>query len=177
MKGEGSRILSENESVIFHAELLNESNQLINDPDVSIQLKDEAGKDYPFLFSKQSNSYSLDAGFLPEGRYSWRAAVTYNNKELTASGAFSVTPVQLEQVNLRADHQLLYLLSEKTGGKLFYPPQLNELEQELQKKENIKPVIYSTNRTEPLINLRWLLIPLLILMTLEWGIRKFNGGY
>jgi hypothetical protein len=79
--------------------------------------------------------------------------------------------------NTRADHQLLYSLSEKTGGKLFYPSQMSDLAKAIETKEEIKPVLYSTTRTEPLINLRWLLIPLLLLFALEWGIRKFNGGY
>lgn len=177
MQSGGNRIFSGNESVIFHAELLNESNQLINDPDVSLNIKDEGGKEFPFLFSKTGNAYSVNAGFFPEGNYNWQARTKYNNKDLTAAGSFSVTPIQLELVNTRADHRLLYQLSEKTGGKLFYPSQLKELAADIEKKSEIKPVLYSTTRTEPLINLRWLIIPILLLFSLEWGIRKFNGGY
>ncbi|MBS1658485.1 MAG: hypothetical protein JST18_10380, partial [Bacteroidetes bacterium] len=177
MQSGGNRIFSGNESVIFHAELLNESNQLINDPDVSLNIKDESGKEFPFLFSKAGNAYSVNAGFFPEGNYNWQARTKYNNKDLTAAGSFSVTPMQLELVNTRADHRLLYQLSEKTGGKLFYPSQLKEFAADIEKKSEIKPVLYSTTRTEPLINLRWLIIPILLLFSLEWGIRKFNGGY
>lgn len=173
----GNRIFSENESVVFDAELLNESNELINDPDVSLTIKDESEKEFPFIFSKAGNAYAVNTGFFPQGNYSWLAKTRYNNKDLTATGTFSVTPTQLEFVNTRADHQLLYSLSEKTGGKLFYPSQMNDLAKTIEAKEEIKPVLYSTSRTEPLINLRWLLIPLLILLALEWGIRKFNGGY
>jgi len=173
----GNRIFSENESVIFDAELLNESNELINDPDVSLQIKDESGKEFPYIFSKSGNAYSVNTGFFPQGTYSWNAKTQYNKKDLTAAGTFSVTPTQLELVDTRANHQLLYSLSEKTGGKLFYPTQMNELAKAIETKEEIKPVLYSTTRTEPLINLRWLIIPVLLLLALEWGIRKFNGGY
>lgn len=177
MQSGGNRLFSENESVIFHGELLNESNQLINDPDVSLTIRDASGKEFPFLFSKAANAYAVNTGYFPEGNYSWQAKTRFNNKELTAAGTFSVTPTQLEQVNTRADHQWLYLLSEKTGGKLYYPDQLSALAEEIRMKSDIKPVLYSTTRTEPLINLRWLFLPLLVLLALEWGIRKFNGGY
>ncbi|MBA3648637.1 MAG: hypothetical protein H0W62_08805 [Chitinophagales bacterium] len=173
----GNRIFSEDESVIFDAELLNESNELLNEPDVSMMIKDEQGKEYPFVFSKISNSYSLNAGNFPAGNYSYKAHVIYNKKDLVHAGTFSVAPTQIELLSTRANHQLLYALSEKTGGKLFYPSQTNELLKVVQAKQEIKPILYSSTRTQPLINLRWLLLPLLILMTLEWGIRKFNGGY
>lgn len=173
----GNRIFSENESVVFHAELLNESNELINEPDVNMMVRDETGKEYPFLFSKTGNSYNLNAGFFTQGNYTWVSKVLYNNKSLTASGNFSVMPTQLEFVNTRADHQLLYNLSEKTGGRLFYPARLDELDKAIQTKEEIRPVLFSSTRTEPLINLRWLLFPVLLLLAIEWGIRKFNGGY
>jgi hypothetical protein len=68
-------------------------------------------------------------------------------------------------------------MSQKTGGKLFYPSQLNDLEKTIGGKQEIKPILYSSTRTEPLINLRWLIAPILLLLALEWGIRKFNGGY
>jgi hypothetical protein len=173
----GNRIFSENETVVFTGELLNESNELIADPDVRMTIKDETGKEFPFIFSREGSSYILNAGFFQQGNYSWAATVQYNNKNLTVSGIFSVTPTQLELANTRADHQLLYALSEGTGGKLFYPTQLDALSKAIESKEEIKPVLYSSTRTQPLINLRWIFIPLLLLLAFEWGIRKFNGGY
>ncbi len=172
-----NHIFSENESVIFSAELLNESNELINTPDVSLVIKDDQAKEFPFVFSKHANAYSLNAGYFPAGNYSYSAKVNYNNKDFYTSGVFTVSPTQLELETTRANHQLLYALSQKTGGKLFYPSQLDQLLKEITAKQEIKPVLYSSTRTDPLINLRWLIIPILFLLALEWGIRKFNGGY
>jgi hypothetical protein len=105
------------------------------------------------------NAYTLNAGYFPAGSYTYSAKVNYNKKDFTASGTFTVSPVQLELETTRANHQLLYSLSQRTGGKLFYPSQLNELQQTIQAKQDIKPVLYSSTRTEPLINLRWLSFP------------------
>jgi hypothetical protein len=176
-QGSGNHIFSENESIVFHGELLNESNELINDPDPTLTVKDAEGKEYPFVFSKTGNSYSLNAGYFPVGDYTYQAKVNYNKKHLFASGSFTVSATQLEFESTRANHQLLYALSQKTGGKLVYPSQLNDLEKTIGSKQEIKPILYSSTRTEPLINLRWLIVPILLLLALEWGIRKFNGGY
>ncbi|MEP7127530.1 MAG: hypothetical protein ABI729_01625 [Chitinophagales bacterium] len=173
----GNHIFSENESVIFNAELLNESNELINSPDVALTIKDEQGKEFPFIFSKNVNAYTLNAGYFPVGNYTYNSKVNYNKKDFFASGSFTVSPTQLEFETTRANHQLLYALSKKTGGKLFYPSQFSELLNEIKAKQEIKPVLYSSTRTEPLINLRWLIIPILLLLAIEWGVRKFNGGY
>ena len=173
----GNHIFSENESVIFNAELLNESNELINAPDVALTIRDAEGKEYPFVFSKTADAYSLNAGYFPVGSYTYNAKVNYNKKDFTASGTFTVSPTQLEFETTQANHQLLYSLSQKTGGKLFYPSQMADLTKAIKDKQEIKPVLYSSTRTEPLINLRWLIIPILLLLAIEWGVRKFNGGY
>lgn len=177
LKAGSNHIFSENETVRFSAELLNESNELINTPDVSLTIKDEQGKEFPFIFSKSLNAYNLNAGYFPFGNYSYTAKVNYNKKDFSGTGVFTVSPTQLEFETTRANHQLLYALSHQSGGKLFYPSQLSELAKEIKAKQEIKPVIYSATRTEPLINLRWLIIPILFLLAAEWGIRKFNGGY
>jgi hypothetical protein len=38
-------------------------------------------------------------------------------------------------------------------------------------------VIYQTNRTNPLINLKWIFALLAGLLTLEWFLRRYFGAY
>lgn len=173
----GSRVYGENEAVILNAFLFNPSHQLINSPDVSIEIKNDSGRTFPFQFGRTNDSYTLKAGFFPAGNYSYTAKTSYDQRTLTASGSFLVTPTQLELTNTKADHQLLYSLSAKTGGKLFYPNQIDSLAKAIEQKKEIKPVLYSSSHTDPLINLRWLLAPLILLLAIEWGLRKYFGGY
>jgi hypothetical protein len=173
----GGQVISENEPIIFDGELYNETYDLINTPDVTLTIRNEKGKEFPYVFSKTASAYSLNAGYFPAGNYSYTAAVKYNNKNLTEAGQFTVSPVQLEAIQTRADHQLLNLLSSKTGGKLFYPNQLGQLEKQLKSQETIKPVIYSSTKTESAINLKWLFFLIAGLLCFEWFVRKFNGGY
>jgi len=170
-------VFYENEAISFQAELYNDSYELINQPDVSLRLVDEEGKEYPFIFSKTSNAYILDAGNFPVGNYTFSASVKYAARELSHSGKFSVVPMQLEAFSTVANHQLLYQLSEKSGGKMFYPSELHALGDSLSASNQLKPVMFATFKTESLINLWWLLLVFAGILTVEWFIRKYEGGY
>ncbi|PSR05702.1 MAG: hypothetical protein BRD50_00065, partial [Bacteroidetes bacterium SW_11_45_7] len=111
-------VYAENEPITMEAELYNESYELVNEPEVTITITDEEGKEYPFTFNRTSNAYTLDAGFLPVGDYSFTASTSYNNEKFTYSGDFSVKPLQLELLQTKANHQLLYTLARKYGGDL-----------------------------------------------------------
>jgi len=96
---------------------------------------------------------------------------------LSYSGKFSIVPMQLEAFNTVADHQLLFQLSEKSGGEMFYPLQVNELGEKLSGNNQLKPMMFTTYKTESFINLWWLLAVFAAILSLEWFIRKYEGGY
>jgi len=41
----------------------------------------------------------------------------------------------------------------------------------------VKPVIYQTTQTNPLINLKWIFALLAVLLGLEWFLRRYYGAY
>lgn len=170
-------IFSENEPVIFDAELFNESFQPVNSPDVLLKVKSENGTEYPFTFSKSGMAYSLNAGFLPVGRYSYSATTQFNKKDFSVAGSFTISPLQLEDLQTVADHHLLQLLAKKTGGKVFYRNQLAALENELLSNEKLKPVIYTSTGTDLLLNFKWIFFLGLILLGGEWFLRRYFGSY
>lgn len=169
-------IFNENEQVLFDAELYNSSYELINDPDVSMVITDGSGKEFNFVFNKSGRAYSLNAGFLPVGSYTFRANVFNNGENLSFTGQFSVEPIQLEIYETAADHGLLRLLSEKFGGQLIYPAQLSSVTTLLE-EQNIKPIIYETSKTRSVINLKWIFFLLLGLLSAEWMLRRYFGAY
>ena len=86
-------------------------------------------------------------------------------------------PIQLEIYETTANHNLLQLLSEKFGGRMVYPGQLNDISNFMVEKGTILPVIYETNKTQSVIHLRWIFFLLLTLLTVEWFVRRYFGGY
>jgi len=170
-------LFTENEPISFDAELYNDSYELINEPEININITNEDGKNYTFTFSKTPNAYYLNAGVLPVGNYTFLAKTAWAGQEYKAQGSFTVTPLQLETLQTIANHQLLHALAQKSGGQVVYPGQIDSLVNYIKQQPNIKPVQYSSFKTMPLINLKWLFLLLLLFLSVEWFVRKFFGGY
>ena len=168
---------NENEPIVMDAEVYNDNFELVNTPDVSITIINREKKSFPFTFSKTDKAYALNAGIFTPGDYHYKAQVKVGEKMYSADGDFSVHALQVEQNETVADHQLLYTLSQKTGGQLFYPDQLNALGQMLLSKEDIKTVSYSQTKLIDLVNLKAIFFLLLAMLTIEWFLRKRSGGY
>jgi hypothetical protein len=172
----GNKRFDENEPIKLDAEVYNESYELINSVDVQIVIQNAQGKKFNYSFSKTDKAYTLDAGLLPVGNYSYEASATVGNKIQKVKGQFAVVPLQVEFLQTTADHQLLNEISGETGGKLFYPAQLGELEKSLRANETIKPVLYKQEDIRSWINLKWIFFIALALLSTEWFIRKWNGS-
>lgn len=168
---------AENEAVQMDAEVFNSNFELINVPDVNITISGKEGYNYPFSFSRSGKAYHLNAGFLPPGNYSYKASVNAGDQVFSKEGVFSVSPLQIEQSETVADHQLLYNLAKKQGGDLFGIQQLKELAQALNERKDIKSVIYSHSRLQDLLNEKAVFFLLLLLLSLEWFLRKRAGSY
>jgi hypothetical protein len=170
-------IFLETESVDFTGELYNASYELVNDPEVSVTITDESGKEFPFQMNKTAKAYDLRAGTFPEGNYQFIARTTYNGNQLTQEGKFTISPLELESSNTVADHKLLYQISDNSGGQLYAPTQLDQLADNILAGNQSKPVLYSTYKTLPFINLKWIFAILMTLFAVEWFTRKYLGGY
>lgn len=169
-------IFNENEPVILDAELYNQSYELVNSPDVSLVVTNSEGRDFNFTFNRTTNAYTLSAGVLPVGSYRFRGNVTSDGENLDYNGQFSVQPIQLELYETTADHGMLRNLSREYGGALFYQNQFAELGQAILAKD-IKPVIYSSTRTRSVINVKWIFFLIMGLLSVEWFLRRYFGGY
>ena len=100
-----------------------------------------------------------------------------NNRTYKKFGQFNVAPLQLEQLQTRANHQLLYQLAKNNRGELFYPDQFKSLKDTIRQQENIRPISHMEYKTESFINLKWIFFLLLMLISAEWFLRKWVGGY
>jgi hypothetical protein len=167
--------IEENESVEFNAELYNESYQLINTPEVSMVLKNNKGKNYTFTFNKTNNTYTLNAGLLPTGTYDFEATATVGTQPQKAKGQFIVKPLQMEFAQTTANHQLLNELATQQGGEMYQLNSMNKITDAIQKNERIKPIIYQNQDVKSWIDLKWIFVMLMMLLTIEWFVRKWNG--
>ena len=147
----------------------------MNTPDIRIELKSRSGKNYSFLFTRNGQSYQLDAGALPVDEYSYAASTKLGNESFNASGQFTIKPLNLETRQSAADHQLLSDMAKQSGGQMLQPSQISQLADLIRKNENIKTVVYEDKRYSDLIDLKWIFILIAGLLSLEWFIRKREG--
>lgn len=168
---------AENERVTFEAEVYNASYELVNSPDVFLNVIDENKRKYPFTFSKTSNAYRLDAGLFPPGEYKFEASTNLGGKTLAAQGTFVIKPVVAEVTNTTADHGMLQTLASRNGGEMIRAENLMQLAEKIKSREDVKSVSHSDIRLKDLISLKWIFFLILGLISTEWFLRKRNGAY
>ncbi len=170
-------VFQDNEAITFDAQLYNASYELINTPEVDMKIQGEDGKSYGFKFNKTETAYELNAGFLPVGGYSYTATTQSANNTLTVSGKFSVSPLQLEEMRTQADYKVLYQLATQHTGNMYGLKDAGKIAEDIEAKNQLKLVLFDTFQTESAINLKWIFFLLLALVSVEWAIRKYLGGY
>lgn len=170
------KIVNDNETIDFTAEVYNQSYELITEPDVTLVLKDANAKTYNYTFSKKQTMYSLNAGQFPAGEYSYEAKTKVGDKVYTKAGILIIKELVSEKINTVANHQLLYQLSKQSAGKLYYPNQLEQLQKDVLANDSIKSITYSHKQLTDLVNLKWICFLILALLSIEWFLRKHNGS-
>ncbi len=170
-------VYSETDDVVLNAEVYNDAFERITTGEVNVVLKNSNNEDFNFTFDVQGEDYYLNAGHLPLGDYTFEAKVNIGSEEYTETGSFTVVPVNLENVVTRADHQTLYQLASLSGGKFYLPANANLLIDELKTGNKPKAVNYYQEMVNELLNLKWLFYVLLLLLSVEWFLRKYWGIY
>lgn len=167
----------ENELIVLDAEVYNDNFELITENDVTIVITNGEGKDFPFTFNKTGKTYHLSAGQFPAGYYKYKSKTTYKGQEMFAEGQFNIQPLQMEAFETTADHAMLSLLSKQHGGEMVYADNLLSINDKIKNDKGLKSIIYQTNKTRSVINLKWIFWLLLTLFSAEWFMRRYFGAY
>jgi hypothetical protein len=86
-----------------------------------------------------------------------------------------VADFDLEKQFVNPDKIRLNQLADATKGSLYYPNQIDSLLDKLIANENYLPVQKQTIIKTPLIDWKALLVFLIVLLSVEWFVRKYNG--
>ncbi|GAB3819843.1 hypothetical protein GCM10028895_18830 [Pontibacter rugosus] len=164
------------DEIRFNAEAYNEALEPIYGQNINLKVAGEGGEARTFTFANGENQSGVNIGTLPGGRYTYTASASINGSQQQDKGEFVVEELQLEALNAVADHNLLFQLASNTGSRLYFPQQLQQLEQDILQAD-YKPVIYSQEELSDVVDLKWLFFLLLGLICAEWFVRKYNGSY
>lgn len=171
-----NREFTDNESVIFDTEVYNDIYEKIYNQKIDLNLQSESGEKYSFSYANSRTNSRFKVNDLTQGTYTYRAKTNLNGTIEESSGSFIISALQVESLNLTADHTLLRTLSQNSGGQFYKSDQVNALSGFLQ-QEKVPDVIHTTENFLPLLNIQWLLALLIILLSVEWFIRKYQGSY
>ena len=163
------------DDVTLGAETYNAVFERLYNQKIDLTLTDSKQQTRRFSFANAEDGSPLHLGPLPAGLYRFQARATLGGQPQQDAGELLVQPQPLEALESKADHNLLAQLSRRSGSRLYYPAQLDQLAQDIA-KANFKPVISSEEDVKDLINLKWLFFVVLAFLTVEWAVRKYSGS-
>jgi len=158
------------------AELYNKSYQVTNKPDLNIVLTDSKGKSYNYNFNKDNLAFSLSLNFLEKDKYTYQVKTVGLEKELQANGAFVVRDNDLESKSLEANGKILKQISKSSNGEYFALSNLKKLKKFLLSEKRTKPTVTVEVSYGYAVDLLYLLSFIVIIMILEWFLRKYWLG-
>lgn len=126
---------------------------------------------FPLLL--RNNYYQVDLSNLDAGSYTYTVSV--KDEEVARSGSFTILEFNVEQQFLNANISKLNRVAEKSKGAAYFPNQIDELMNRLVESDAYIAVQKSEEKIVPLIDWKYLLGLIILLLTIEWFIRKFNG--
>lgn len=144
---------------------------------IEIEVRGEQGKPTSYRYVTgpgSANRYRI--GGLTEGVYQFTSSTEVNGKRETARGEFLVVEQNQELRNLTADFGLLRKLAETTEGKFYVDTNIDALAQDISTRK-FASTIHTEESFNPLINLKAVFFLLLLLVSLEWFLRKYAGSY
>lgn len=166
---------SDNQSVVFESQVYNEIFEPVFGNTINLTLVNEAGKQSKYTYTTSVGNLRYTIGALAEGVYRYTATTQLKEME-EVKGEFLVVKQQAELQNLTADFELLRKLSFQTGGIFYKTNEVEKLATAVSTKKAIA-TIQTEEKFDSLINIKWIFLLLLLLVSTEWFLRKYYGGY
>ncbi len=165
----------ENEGVEFSTEVYNQLFEKVYDYNIDMRITDAEGNtsEYNYVNTKNEN-YSITG--LKAGIYQYVASSSIAGKREVVSGTFSVEKLALEDIDLTANFQLLRSISRNSGGQFYKSNETEKLVDDIESL-NSRPIARSNISLDPIIDNPWFAALLILLLSIEWFTRKYNGSY
>jgi hypothetical protein len=140
-------------------------------------LTNSDGKKSQLEFGASNTSYLLQLGKLSSGTYSWTAFTTFNGKKYSKSGNFVVEDIAIEKLDTKANHDVLMQISSNSNGNFYNLVNYQKLIENIKNRNDITSVTHEESTFDKLIDFIWILFFIILLLTTEWFLKKWNGYY
>ncbi|MCM1030052.1 MAG: hypothetical protein NC410_01225 [Oscillibacter sp.] len=165
-------LYDETEDAIVNVELYNESYELVNTPDVRLNLQ-YGEKEFSYLLNRNGEKYRINLGNLPAGEYRYALSVDLKGEKFGKKGVFYVQTQNPEINDVVADVRLMEEIAEHSGGICRFYSDMDEIIIRMAEEGHFVPVYKTEMKYIDLGELKWAGILLLILLCMEWGLLKY----
>ncbi len=170
------KLYARGEPVEFSAEVYDASYNPVTDAEAKIKIKNGDNTDEIILNSLGSGLYEGTYQTTRTGDFTFSGTASNNDKQVGSDGgSFNIGEVDIEQLDPKMNYEFLSSLADNTGGKFFNYTDMNELYpvlKKIQQNASREKTVISEIR---LWSNEWLLIIVIILLGIEWFIRKQSG--
>ncbi len=163
-----------NNGVTIKAEFFDKNYNFDNREGLQITVKDSLSntkQTFPFII--KDNMYQVDLSSLKPSEYSFVVSAT--NENISQSGSFKILEYNVEQQFLNANVTKLKQVATNSLGKSYFIAQNQSLITDLIQDNRYQTIQKSHKNTIPLIDWKYLLFLIVISLTIEWFLRKYNG--
>ena len=162
------------ESISLEAQYFNKNYEFDERSRLTISVTNKATKATKnFDFLKGNNNFKVNLDGLSAGKYDFR--VIELNSNTTYNGYFEVLDFDIEKQFVNPDLLKLKQLASKTNGFVVMPNQVDLLVKKLLEEKKYIPIQKAITKKTPLIDYKILLAILVMLLGIEWFVRKYNG--
>mgnify|MGYP001826994947 CR=1 FL=1 len=127
-----------------------------------------------FPFVLKNNNYQVDLSGIPASKYVF--TVSASNENISKAGNFEILEYNVEQQYMNANvTKLVRLATNSQGSHYFAGDDIDEMISELLEDNRYIPVQKSNKNVIPLIDWKYLLALLVLCLSAEWFLRKYNG--
>ncbi len=159
----------------INGHLLNNSLEAVNEPDILFTVTDSIGLKTEFTMGRINDYYELTINGYSPGTYRYTAETRLGNEILKREGSITMVTRPIEQIAPMADFTTLRYIASSTNGKFFGPQESTGLIAWLKDLKPAEIKIKKEYKWYDLINFKWLLPFLLVLLSLEWFLRRWFG--
>lgn len=168
-------LYDETEEVVVNVELYNESYELVNLPDVRMNLK-YGDKDFDYVLNRYGDKYRLNLGNLSAGEYRFQLSAVFKGEHFSKKGVFYVRTQNPELNDMVADVSLMQEIAARSGGKSYSSDHLDRLVEQIRVDHRFTPVYKSEMKYIELGEMKWVGILLLLMLCIEWFLLKYYVG-
>jgi hypothetical protein len=164
-----------NNSIKISAQFFDKNFVFNPNANISITIKNiETKESFISPLILKENYYEIDLSTMDAGDYSF-SVILEDDVKLTRTGTFTIFDYHIEQQFLNADVTKLTRLATNTNGDISFLSDSYKVLEDLANNDSFKQIQKKSEIIKPLIEFKYILMLIIISLSLEWLMRKYNG--